>query len=1315
MSYASMKEKVKGDTEFDNYGEWDNEIGIGNLIIDLDADIEKSGGGMPVHPPNNSSDEADQPSKGLKMKIKWNKGKNSEGNDHEIVSSESGNGSGSGCSGVDDDAGSASKVGSGRKKVNGTGKSGGKKEPKGISFTGTLKNGPPAHPTPSTFPPPLTISTSTTANAGLSRNNETSTRITTDQCYSKAPGNSRLSPSPAVVDGTSCINRIQVHKVSKDACVGTCTVGTLTEPENFGPCEPGTSVCLEGIIWQETDSGVLVVNVTWRGKTYVGTLLDSTKHDWAPPRFCDSPIEDFDPRLFKSGRGKRSTRGSTPQKEVTSVPETRLSAQNKLRGKGRRGVPTSTGPSPLKSGDLKRKRGSDVEASPGKRLNRSNSRTLLSPSLEGQGVALNENGETAITSSVPASCDVGGDPDLLECPEEDCRKKFRSRDALKYHLSHSHPGHSSLGDDDENNSASDEKKGGVFEEGGLENKKSEDGSLSCKEELPQSPAYSDISDANDSGAVSDTDTKPPPPVPSTSAKPLDPAALLTLPSSSASSQATSGPPIGTSSAAYKLYSYYRSPSPLSTDLSKERSPAKKMETESKFFFYPGAGAFYPPPLSHSPTSTTIKKETSGPFPSTSAPPLTFSSLSSVSSLPSHLKRDLPQKKDGPSNPQEASTNVILGAPADSISSHPCSSGESKPSRPPVPISSVSDLSKACPSHFNSAQITSGSPYRNYDYRNVMMHFQTNPSDSGGRLDPVVRAPVHSAVSLSNKPQSAPTSAASSPSPTDKGLSIPSTSRPTSAGSGGGGDRSSPLIPTSGSHQPRLNAPGHASVSPLELLPHGVPSFPLPPVQPTSSAYYPGLTPSSVMNPFPSSGPPKFMPAFSNRNGYFKMRLLALRILNRSLRRYMLEPRVVSFHFPRANFPPLAVQDEDKIVSVPPFAESVSEGDVRWEKGVGDKVNQDDLVCEIETDKTAIPVPSPVSGVIAELFVEDGSTVQAGTKLFRVTIGEGSSAPSTPKDQSKEGKAKPAPPPPKVEEQKRSLQEKPEGEELRERPSSTPSKPVEPLKSVPKDSVKPQPITRDTPMPGGPFLKLPPTDPTKEIAGTRTEARIKMNRMRQRIAARLKEAQNVNAMLTTFNEVDMTNLIQLRKQHQDAFVKKHGIKLGFMSAFCKAAAYSLLDQPVLNAVIDGTEIVYRDYVDISVAVATPKGLVVPVLRNVESMNYAEIEKGISALGEKAKKNALAIEDMEGGTFTISNGGVFGSLFATPIINPPQSAILGMYAIKERPMVVSGRIEPRPMMYLALTYDHRLIDGREATLFLVKVKQAVEDPRAMLLGL
>uniref|UniRef100_A0A668S4R6 Dihydrolipoyllysine-residue succinyltransferase component of 2-oxoglutarate dehydrogenase complex, mitochondrial n=1 Tax=Oreochromis aureus TaxID=47969 RepID=A0A668S4R6_OREAU len=366
------------------------------------------------------------------------------------------------------------------------------------------------------------------------------------------------------------------------------------------------------------------------------------------------------------------------------------------------------------------------------------------------------------------------------------------------------------------------------------------------------------------------------------------------------------------------------------------------------------------------------------------------------------------------------------------------------------------------------------------------------------------------------------------------------------------------------------------------------------------------------------------------------------------------------------------RDEVVTVKTPAFAESVTEGDVRWEKAVGDSVSEDEVVCEIETDKTSVQVPAPAAGVIEELLVPDGGKVEGGTPLFKLRKGAvaAKAAPSQATD---------APPP----------------------AAETSPPPAAPAATPP----------------------APPPQPAQPKPGVRITmtvvscVQVKMNRMRLRIAQRLKEAQNTCAMLTTFNEVDMSNIHELRKLHKDGFLKKHETKLGFMSAFVKAAAHALIDQPAVNAVIDDTtkEIVYRDYVDISVAVATPKGLVVPVIRNVETMNFADIEKAINALGEKARKNELAVEDMDGGTFTISNGGVFGSLFGTPIINPPQSAILGMHGIFDRPVAVNGKVEIRPMMYVALTYDHRLIDGREAVTFLRKIKAVVEDPRVLLLGM
>ncbi|XP_036150544.1 dihydrolipoyllysine-residue succinyltransferase component of 2-oxoglutarate dehydrogenase complex, mitochondrial [Monomorium pharaonis] len=407
--------------------------------------------------------------------------------------------------------------------------------------------------------------------------------------------------------------------------------------------------------------------------------------------------------------------------------------------------------------------------------------------------------------------------------------------------------------------------------------------------------------------------------------------------------------------------------------------------------------------------------------------------------------------------------------------------------------------------------------------------------------------------------------------------------------------------------------------------------------------------------------------------------------------------------------------EIREVVVPAFAESVSEGDVRWEKKVGDQVKEDDVLCEIETDKTSVPVPSPGSGVIKELFVKDGDTVKPGQKLCTIDIGATGGATAEPAPAKKPAPAAAAPkptaaaPPTAAPSPPPSAAPPPPPRQPIPPPAAQPPPQQSPIASMPVAAIKHAQSLESA------KVQLPPTDYSREIIGTRTEQRVKMSRMRQRIADRLKDAQNTTAMLTTFNEIDMSRIIEFRKKHQEAFVKKYGIKLGFMSPFVAASAYALKDQPVVNAVIDGAEIIYRDYIDISVAVATPKGLVVPVLRSVENKNFAEIEIALAALGDKAKKGKITVEDMDGGTFTISNGGVFGSLLGTPIINPPQSAILGMHGVFDRPIAVKGEVVIRPMMYVALTYDHRLIDGREAVMFLRKIKDAVEDPRVILAGL
>lgn len=384
------------------------------------------------------------------------------------------------------------------------------------------------------------------------------------------------------------------------------------------------------------------------------------------------------------------------------------------------------------------------------------------------------------------------------------------------------------------------------------------------------------------------------------------------------------------------------------------------------------------------------------------------------------------------------------------------------------------------------------------------------------------------------------------------------------------------------------------------------------------------------------------------------------------------------------------------VAGPAFADSISEGDIRWVKAVGESVATDEVVAVIETDKTSMDVVAPAAGVVRSHLVEDGATVGPKQALYTLEAGaEGAAAPAAEA-------ASPPPPPPEAATPAAAAP-------IPTSPPPVPPPPTQPLTSTPTASVPTTPLKAPAAQAsGGPVS-------TTAVTGSRSETRVKMNRMRQRIAQRLKDAQNTYAMLTTFNEIDMSYAMALRKKHQEAFVKKHGFKLGFMSIFSKAAAAALQDQPVVNAVIDEEDIVYRHFVDISIAVATPKGLVVPVLRNVEGMNLAQIEGAINELGVKARDGKLAIEDMEGGTFTISNGGVFGSLMGTPIINPPQSSILGMHGIFDRPIAVDGKVEIRPMMYIALTYDHRLIDGREAVTFLRKVKAAVEDPAILLMDL
>ncbi|KAG6005007.1 hypothetical protein E4U21_000555 [Claviceps maximensis] len=394
---------------------------------------------------------------------------------------------------------------------------------------------------------------------------------------------------------------------------------------------------------------------------------------------------------------------------------------------------------------------------------------------------------------------------------------------------------------------------------------------------------------------------------------------------------------------------------------------------------------------------------------------------------------------------------------------------------------------------------------------------------------------------------------------------------------------------------------------------------------------------------------------------------------------------------------------DKVVKVPQMAESISEGTLKqFSKSVGDFVEQDEEIATIETDKIDVAVNAPESGFIKEFLVSEEETVTVGQDLVRIELGAAPSTdaknkPASTKEIKEEDKSKPEDVPESLKTKDKAYAK--EQEDSTRKPKGISS----PLTPQAKHNESPIPSTQV----GNVFIG----------AASREERRVKMNRMRLRIAERLKQSQNTAASLTTFNEVDMSNIMEFRRLYKDDVLKKTGVKLGFMSAFSRAAVLAMRDIQAVNASIEGPNggdtIVYRDYVDISVAVATEKGLVTPVVRNVESMDLITIEQAIADMGKKARDGKLTIEDMAGGTFTISNGGVFGSLMGTPIINLPQSAVLGLHAIKERAVVINGQVEVRPMMYLALTYDHRLLDGREAVQFLVKIKEFIEDPRRMLL--
>ncbi len=399
------------------------------------------------------------------------------------------------------------------------------------------------------------------------------------------------------------------------------------------------------------------------------------------------------------------------------------------------------------------------------------------------------------------------------------------------------------------------------------------------------------------------------------------------------------------------------------------------------------------------------------------------------------------------------------------------------------------------------------------------------------------------------------------------------------------------------------------------------------------------------------------------------------------------------------------------VMVPTLGESVTEATVStWFKQVGDNVAQDEMLCELETDKVSVEVPAPAAGVLAEIVAPEGSTVDASAKLAvisgsaagvasaPVAAAAAPTAASTGKDVSNAPSAEKA----MAEAGLTADQVTGTGRDGRIMKEDV-------AKAVAAAATAPAPAAA-APAPAAQAPRAPVAAEDES-----REERVRMTRLRQTIAKRLKDAQNTAAILTTYNEVDMTEVMALRNQYKDQFEKKHGVRLGFMSFFTKACCHALKEVPEVNAEIDGNDIVYKNFVHMGVAAGTPQGLVVPVIRDADSMSFAAIEKAIAEKGKRARDGKLSMAEMQGGTFTISNGGVYGSLMSSPILNPPQSGILGMHKIQDRPMVINGEIKIRPMMYLALSYDHRIVDGKGAVTFLVRVKEALEDPRRLLMDL
>ncbi|MBM7068352.1 2-oxoglutarate dehydrogenase complex dihydrolipoyllysine-residue succinyltransferase [Actibacterium sp. 188UL27-1] len=411
------------------------------------------------------------------------------------------------------------------------------------------------------------------------------------------------------------------------------------------------------------------------------------------------------------------------------------------------------------------------------------------------------------------------------------------------------------------------------------------------------------------------------------------------------------------------------------------------------------------------------------------------------------------------------------------------------------------------------------------------------------------------------------------------------------------------------------------------------------------------------------------------------------------------------------------------VMVPTLGESVTEATVStWFKAVGDSVAQDEMLCELETDKVSVEVPAPASGTLVEILAPEGTTVDAAAKLAILSSGGGVAAAVSTGPVADEAERANYAADLNSSDARTDIEHAPSAKKMMAEHDMSPAQvqgtgrdgrimkeDVQKALQSPGKGAAPAPAaTVPTPVAQAPRAPVPADDAARE-------ERVKMTRLRQTIAKRLKDSQNTAAMLTTYNEVDMGAVMNLRNEYKELFLKKHGVKLGFMSFFTKACCHALNEVPEVNAEIDGTDIVYKNFVHMGIAAGTPTGLVVPVIRDADAMGFAAIEKAIAEKGKRARDGKLSMAEMQGGTFTISNGGVYGSLMSSPILNPPQSGILGMHKIQDRPMAIGGKVEIRPMMYLALSYDHRIVDGKGAVTFLVRVKEALEDPRRLLMDL